>query len=545
MEASLLRRRYFDVRGGAVNFPVLALSGNLRRNPLVVLCFLALFVFAAERAAGYVITGDMAGLSIVALAFLGCALVVAVLNDWRNGLYLFLTWLLFEDFARKFLGNNMAIYFAKDVLVVVVYLSFFRAYRRRVVTTFRPPFLVPLLLFVWFGVMQVFNPASTHIVYGILGLKVFFSYIPLLFVGYSLLNSETELRKFFFVNLVLATIIVSLGVVQAILGHTFLNPANPAAEIRGLSTLYRTSPVSGLTLYRPTSVFVSTGRFGDFLLVVWLLVFGFSEYLLLRHKRGRAFAFVVFALTAAGIALCSSRGVVLWSVGSALMGAMAFVWGAPWRQKEVLRVLRSLQRAVIGIGLAITILLVTFPEALLSRVAFYTETLAPSNSANELQFRAWDYPLRNFLGAFGYERWPYGYGIGTASLGGQYVSAIFHVKPPAIGVESGFGVLVLEMGVGGLILWLVMSSAIVISAWRVVKKLRGSPWFPIAFVIFWYAGLLLFPMTYAGMQPYQDFVLNAYLWLLLGILFRLPSIALSAQYAAAARLPQMHNPRVA
>jgi H+/Cl- antiporter ClcA len=109
-------------------------------------------------------------------------------------------------------------------------------------------------------------------------------------------------------------------------------------------------------------------------------------------------------------------------------------------------------------------------------------------------------------------------------------------------VESGFGVIVLEMGIGGLILWFVMSFAILISAWRVVKKLRGSPWFPLAFVIFWYAGLLLFPLTFNGLQPYQDFVLNAYFWLLLGILFRLPSIALSAQYTAAAPLPQTYNP---
>ncbi|OLB21841.1 MAG: hypothetical protein AUH16_01335 [Acidobacteria bacterium 13_2_20CM_57_7] len=151
--------------------------------------------------------------------------------------------------------------------------------------------------------------------------------------------------------------------------------------------------------------------------------------------------------------------------------------------------------------------------------------------------------MNNFLGAFGYERWPYGYGIGTLSLGTQYVARIFHVKPPIIGVESGFGTIVLEMGVGGLILWFVMSFAILFSAWQVVKKLRGSPWFPLAFVIFWYAGLLLLPMTFAGMQPYQDFVLNAYLWLLLGILFRLPTLAVSVQYAAA-QSPQTYAPRI-
>src|SRR5713226_9838283 len=200
------------------------MGGNLRRSPLVVLGFLLVFVIAAYKTASYVIAGDMTGLALIALAFVSCAFIVAMLNNWRNGLYFFLTWLLFEDFARKYLGNNMAIYFAKDVLVAVVYLSFFLAYRRKEVPSFRPPFLVPLLLFVWFGVMQVFNPASTNIIYGVLGLKLFFYYMPLLLVSYSFLNSEKELRRFFFVNLILATIIVSLGVVQAILGHTFLNP---------------------------------------------------------------------------------------------------------------------------------------------------------------------------------------------------------------------------------------------------------------------------------------------------------------------------------
>jgi hypothetical protein len=72
------------------------------------------------------------------------------------------------------------------------------------------------------------------------------------------------------------------------------------------------------------------------------------------------------------------------------------------------------------------------------------------------------------------------------------------------------------------------------AAWRVVRKLKGSPWFPLAFIIMWYAFILLFPMTFAGIQAYEDFILNAYLWLLLGILFRLPSIALSSQFAAGA-----------
>jgi hypothetical protein len=94
------------------------------------------------------------------------------------------------------------------------------------------------------------------------------------------------------------------------------------------------------------------------------------------------------------------------------------------------------------------------------------------------------------------------------------------------------------MGIGGLILWFVLVAAILTSAWRVVKGLKGSPWFPLAFMIFWYAFLLLIPLTYEGLQAYEDFILNAYLWLLLGVLFRLPKLALSAQLDAAASAPQ-------
>jgi hypothetical protein len=227
-----------------------------------------------------------------------------------------------------------------------------------------------------------------------------------------------------------------------------------------------------------------------------------------------------------------------------LVFTVAFVWGAPWRQREVIRVLRTVQRAALGISLGLGLLFFVFPEALLSRVAFYKETLLPSSGVSELQNRSWDYPLTNFLGAFGYDRWPYGYGIGTTSLGTQYVARIFHAKPPVTGVESGFGTLVIEMGIGGLALWFVMTFAILFAAWRVVKKLRGSPWFPLAFVIFWYAGLLFLPMTFTGIQPYEDFVLNAYLWLLLGVLFRLPTLAVSAQFAATAQLSPMYDPRI-
>ena len=516
-----------------MNFRAAILPGQLGRKPLLAFGFLVLGAFAAYKVAGFVIDDDLEGLALASLAVLAGALVIAVLNSWRNGLYFFLTWLLFEDFTRKYLGNNMAIYFGKDFLVLVVYISFYLAMRRREVKTFRPPFLMPLLLFIWFGFMQAFNPGSTSFWFGLLGLKIYFLYVPLLFVGYALLNSEAQLRKFFFVNLALALVIISLGIAQAIVGPSFLNPQTLGADIALGSQLYRVSPISGALIYRPCSIFVSTGRYIDFLQVAWLLVLACSGYLLLRYQKRRGLAFLAVSVCAAGVFLSGSRGSFLLTLINAVAFALAFIWGAPWRQGEVVRVFRTLQRIAIGMILAVALLFMIFPEALGTRLALYSETLLPGSSANEVGNRVWDYPLRNFLGAFTVDRWPYGYGIGTASLGTQYVARFFKAKLIGISVESGFGTIVIEMGIVGLLLWLVMSGAIVFQAWGVVKTLRGSPYFPLAFAVFWYALMLLFPLTFAGMQPYQDFLLNAYLWLLVGILFRLPSLNLAAQAAPA------------
>jgi hypothetical protein len=524
-----------------MRFSTHAIPGQFRRSPLLALVLVLFVAFAAWKVSEYIVAGQTGNLFFVGVGFAILVVVVAILNDWRNGLYFFLAWLLFEDLARKYLGNNMAVYFGKDFLVTVVYISFFAALRRKEIQSFRPPFLIPLLLFVWFGLIQVFNPASSSLLYGVLGVKLYFYYVPLLFVGYALFETEADLRRFFNLNLIAGLVIIFLGIVQSILGHTFLNPERPGEDIRELSQLYRVAPISGVIAYRPTSVFVSAGRFANYLLLTWLLAFGYGGYLLLRHRRGRALAFVSLSVTCAGIALSVSRGVLLWTLLGAVVGTAAFFWGAPWRQHEATRIFRTLQRVVLAAGLAVIVLMFTFPDALLSRVAIYTETLMPDSSASELVYRARDYPIQNLLMAFTYERWPYGYGIGTSSLGVQYVSRIMHVPPMGIGVENGYGALVIEMGIVGLALWIIMSSAIVFSSWKVVRKLKGSPWFPLGFMIFWYAFLLLFPLTFNGIASYQDFVLNAFLWLQLGILFRLPSIALSAQFAANAPSAQPHR----
>ncbi len=144
-------------------------SLRIRANPLVAFGLFALIIFVGYQAADLVLAGDFDGLIFVAVAFAAGAVVVAIFNDWRRGLYILLAWIVFEDLVRKYMGNNMAIFFGKDFLALVLYISFFVARSRKKVAFFKPPFLKFFLFFFWFGLMQVFNSNSTSVFYGMHG----------------------------------------------------------------------------------------------------------------------------------------------------------------------------------------------------------------------------------------------------------------------------------------------------------------------------------------------------------------------------------------
>jgi len=488
---------------------------------------LALFLFsiwAAWEVAGKIVAGEMNTLAFVALGSAACAAVVAILRNWRSGFYLFLSWLLFEDMARKYMGNGTALFFGKDILAALVYISFFIALRRGREKTFRPPFLFFFSLFLWLGTIEIFNSNSPHVLYGLLGFKLYFYYFPLIFVGYALIRTDEDLRKFLVTNAVVAILIGGLGIAQAILGNRFLNPEHLAPELQDLGDLYKVTPISGQLLSLPDSVFVSSGRFAQYLTLASILMLGGAGYLFLGSPRGRKLVLLALGIVGGATLFSGSRGAVVYVAASVLALTVGFLWGAPWRWRQAHRMVRAIRLSFIVGALALTAILLIFPKEAGSRMAFYTETLSPNSSASELQSRSWDYPVKNFLLAFTNANWVLGNGTGTASLGTQYVAKMIGQRPPNIWVEEGYGQLIIEMGILAPLLWILWTAALLYHSWQVVRRLRQTPLFPIAIAIFWYAFLLLYPLTYGGLPSYQNYISNAYLWLLIGVLFRLPTL---------------------
>jgi hypothetical protein len=500
----------------------------MRNQALVGLSLFVLGLWLAWEIGGKIVAGDTRSILLVSLILAACFVAATILRNWRTGFYLFFVWMLFEDLVRKFMGNSIELFFGKDVLLAFVYVALYMEIRKGREKTFRPRFLLFLGLFVWLGAMQVFNQNSPSVLYGLLGFKIYFYYIPLLFAGYALIRNDADLRKFLLASASLAGVISILGIIQAIVGNSFLNPAVLAPELQDLGNLTKVTPLTNRALSLPDSVFVSSGRFDEYLVWVFILAVGTAAYLLLHTHRHRKIVYGVVGLLGAASLLSGSRSTVLAVVASALVLSAVFLWGAPWRWGQAHRLVAAIRRTFIVAALALAALILFFPVDAGSRVAYYAETLNPASSTYELGNRSWDYPIDNFLYSFEQPNWLLGNGIGTASLGGQYVAKVLGTRPLGLGVEEGYGQLIVEMGFIAPLLWILWTGSVLYYSWKVVRRLRETRLFPIAFAIVWYAFMLLYVFTYLGLIAYQNYVSNVLLWLLLGILFRLPDIVVDS-----------------
>jgi hypothetical protein len=422
--------------------------GSLSGNRQVKAVVMGLVVLAALwELAAWIVAGSDKNLVMFGLSLVLVALVVHILNDWRSGVLVFLVWLLFEDLARKYLGNSLIVYFAKDFLVGIAYFSFYFAKRRGEVDVFKVPFLVPLGLFAALAFVQVFNPFSPNVMYGFLGLKLYFYYAPLMYLGYAMLNRPEDLDRFLKVSLIVGIVISGLGIAQSVLGVSFLTPEDTQAEIYEMSHLVRFSPVTHQAVFAPSSVFVSAGRFSWYLILLWILAMGGQGYFLLAGKPGAKYGFLGIGVVTVAVMIAGTRTPFVFVIASAFVMSGAFLWGAPWRWGQGHRMVKALRRGFLIGGLGLILMVDVFPTVIGGNWSFFSESLSVPGEGSELVNRTWGYPVRNLMAAIGEGNLLTGHGTGMSSLGMQYVAQFLNEPLPSFDVESGYGALIVEMGV--------------------------------------------------------------------------------------------------
>jgi hypothetical protein len=89
------------------------------------------------------------------------------------------------------------------------------------------------------------------------------------------------------------------------------------------------------------------------------------------------------------------------------------------------------------------------------------------------------------------------------------VTLILHAPIIYISVERGFDNMVVELGIVGLILWVEMGLSSPISPWKVVKKVKATPWFfPLASVRILSPFMLFLQVTSLNSYVRWDFVIE-------------------------------------
>ena len=209
-------------------------------------------------------------LLLAAIAALGALLAA---RYWQQALFGVFVLVVFEGALRKwaFPSAQAQIYLVKDAILLAVYLGFVLDARRnqpvlRDVTSIK----VVLLLAFIFSCFEVLNPNSPSILVGLMGLKVYFLYVPIAFILPYAFKSREHLFHMIWRYLVLAIPVALLGLIQVAAGpdsflNTYVSHSEGPAQLAhfGSENIVRTSGtfsyISGYTAFLTFIAFLAIG----------------------------------------------------------------------------------------------------------------------------------------------------------------------------------------------------------------------------------------------------------------------------------------------
>lgn len=449
--------------------------------------------------------------ALAAIVLLLAALPL-LLRNWELSLVMFLAWLMVEDLFRKLAGNAIAVYFVKDIFYLVVIASLvlspeIRGAWRSATVWARVPLY---LLIAWALIMSIPN-ALVDVRIPLLGLRLDFLYVPLVAAGYLVSRDDRRLGRLMLSASVLGGAESVVGLIQAIIGPSFLAPTLPTPGLIHL-ILIRGFGAENPDVYRPTGTFVDPGRFDA--VVVAALAVSLAAVFLLRGPR-RVVAVLAAIASAAAIWVSGGRAGLL--EGIAIIVAMGFLV-----VRANSRIGYKVLAAIVICGvLAVVTMLVLTPTLVINRLALYLVTLNPLSAQNEWSYR-WDYFGGAVVHGISLGQWT-GLGTGHESLGKQYLFGGVENSPAGLyTVEGGYASLAVEWGIVGLILWLGWSLTWVLAQWRRLRAAVDPRQAAAGTMLLVWVAVILFPAFVTGLQSFQNYTTNVYFWLLSGIVLGMP-----------------------
>ena len=448
-------------------------------------------------------------------------LYVVILKNWRRGIYALLIYLPFAGLPTILLYPAPRItLLIKDLLFVIpAYLGFILWWHSR--NRHNRPVLfpnratIPLALLVGLLFVQFFNPNLINPLVGLIGLKVWLFYVPLFFLAYHFVDSKEELFKVLKVLFFLGLLPVLVGIIQAVfvysgyseLAYRIYGPA-AAAVTQNFATL-GIDCVNGKNcnawLVRTPSIFTFVAQYWLFLLTMYPL--GYAIWMKANQQKNRFSQLYLALLGLVIVAACSSgsrAALVLTPFYFLLVAIISGKLQDFWKPIFLLAGGFVVMAMLLGIS---TNILISYTIEVL---AFY---LGREGMMSEL-FRALDTTL---LGA----------GVGMSTGPARYAFNASDAVTQFGALESFYAKTIVELGVLGLIIVVILLGVLLWNGYRCVICLKDPILRHLGVALL---ALLLVSVIYLAKGAMIDYdPLNVYFWLYAGILMKLPKLEIKVE----------------
>jgi O-antigen ligase len=445
--------------------------------------------------------GVATGRAVWVLGSLSVVAAIGVaLHKWQWSVYGLLIYLPFSGIPIivAYPHTEIAV-LAKDILFVLpAYLGFTLGLRRRGWSFPGAPVVLLLMLSLLLIVQSA--PQLNNPLVPLIGLKVWLFYVPLLFLGYHLVASRTELTFLLRMMSLIAIPTLVIGVIEALILDTgnsqivyrFYGPAAQAVT-QGFAVF---DYGSDGRLLRVPSTFSFVSQYYDF--TAAMTVVSFAWWQLTRHRLG----LVVWML--ALIASFSSGARSAFVLTPLLVVFMAIL-ARSGRSSTIsaMMLLGGAGIASLALGLSASNLLLTSAD--IGSQEFQAGFLSGIPNALRLTVT--------------------GFGTGQATGAARYVlgdSGGSYTYDPTFS-ESWWVKIILEIGVPGLILFGAIFAVLIWRAYKNHRRLKDSQLLPVSAALL---GFLIWTLVYLtkGVEIDLD-PINVYFWLFAGLLLKLPTLA--------------------
>ncbi len=446
--------------------------------------------------------------------FLGSLILLSSFKYPEQALYGFLIYLPLGGSITYAIGggSNPILQLAKDAFYIPAVIAVYQTCKAKSTPFILPINLkVPLMLLLGYCILvllfvngsQQFAPKGEKpFLMGVLGLKVFLGYIPLIPCAYYLLKTK---RDFYFLMRVTTTLIVvccSLGFLQ----YMFLKTGRCQGTVGSGAELFKASLesrclVGGSLLYSPEQgvirlpgTFVAPWQWGWYLIASAFM--SFATAFCDRKWIWRIIGMVGMALTLS-MAVLSGQRIALIIVPIAMI-ALLFVTGQVANLKRLLPIAIGL--GVVGMGA-----MAAFPDIVKERVDSFSsrwEAAPPTDFiADQFGF------VGDLAGIFGR-------GLGRATNSAR---AFGETKL----IETYYPKVLYEIGPIGVLLFLALVTTLTIATFKAYRKikdknLRGSGAALWLFVLFISYNTYYYPLD---VDP-----VAVYYWFMAGVILKLPEL---------------------